>query len=96
VGKVIAVIKEHAITLIPQDNFVACYQSQRGAQGNDFPTPSSRSGIPSSTNNGAVYFKKDPQNCNKVRFNSREMKMVNPRDWNCEYPQLQIKRISFV
>ncbi len=78
VGAVTVVIVENAIGFV-QVNSVAFSQSQGGAQGNDIPTPRSRLGSMSNTNTDVVYLKINVQISGRVRFNSREIEMVNPR-----------------
>ncbi len=87
-------IEEHA-SVIEQVNSVACCQSQGSAQGNGLVTRS-RLLSKSTSNSVAVYLKIHVNIIGRLIFNSREIEMVNPRDWDCEDPRRQIKSISFV
>ncbi len=96
VGVVTVVIVKHATIPIEQVNSVTSCQSQGCAQGNDFVSPRSIYVNFCNTNIGAVYLKINSKKSGIKRFNSREIEMINPRDWCREDPGSQIERSALV
>jgi len=82
---------------IDQVNSVACCQSQGGTQGNDIKTPIGGLLVTMRrTNNCAVYLKRNLQRMGVIRFQSREVKILNPRDWNREDFRAQIESTALI